>query len=146
MRFPCRLARSESVGLVTGLAEDWVELVHLLDTYDHIQQIITDADRQIEALVADLPNAESLQSVGMPAPAAAAIVAYAGDLRQYGHGNQLMRKAGLNLAERSSGKYIGKVRLSKRGSTLLRKHLYYAVIYLIAQNPRSKPCTHTMST
>ncbi len=125
----------ESVGLVTGLAEDRVELVHLLDTYDHIQQIITDADRQIEALVADLPYAESLQSVGMPAPAAAAIVAYAGDLRQYDHGNQLMRKAGLNLAERSSGKYIGKVRLSKRGSALLRKHLYYAVIYLIAQNP-----------
>ncbi|WP_308640155.1 transposase [Paenibacillus silvisoli] len=50
------------------------------------------------------------------------------------HGNQLLRKAGLNLAERGSGKYKGHIKLTKRGNSLLRKHLYFSVI------DRTKEC------
>jgi transposase len=65
----------------------------------------------------------------------AAILAGAGDLRQYAHGRQLLRKAGLNLAESTSGKRKGQIVISKRGDSRLRKYLYLATIQLIGINP-----------
>ncbi|WP_436971861.1 transposase [Paenibacillus popilliae] len=58
-----------------------------------------------------------------------------GDLRQYAHGRQLLRKAGLNLAECMSGKRKGRIVLSKRGDSTLRKYLYLATIQLVGSNP-----------
>jgi len=74
------------------------------------------------------------RSVGVSIPATAAILAFGGDLRKLSHGNQLLRKAGLNLAERSSGKYKGQIKLTKRGNSLLRKHLYFTVFHLLSFN------------
>ena len=65
----------------------------------------------------------------------AAILAGTGDLRQYAHGRQVMRKAGLNLAESSSGKRKGQIVLSKRGDSALRKYLYLATVQLVWNNP-----------
>ncbi|MDF2653200.1 MAG: transposase family protein, partial [Paenibacillus sp.] len=45
----------------------------------------------------------------------AAILSGAGDRRRYTHGRQLLRKAGLHLAESMSGKRKGEIVLSKRG-------------------------------
>lgn len=47
----------------------------------------------------------------------ATILAGAGALRQYAHGRQLLRKAGLNLAESTSGKRKGQIVVSKRGDS-----------------------------
>ena len=65
----------------------------------------------------------------------AAILSGAGDLRQYAHGRQLLRKAGLNLAESTSGKRKGQIVISKRGDSTLRKYLYLATITLSGINP-----------
>nr|WP_269320859.1 transposase [Paenibacillus sp. 1-18] len=62
------------------------------------------------------------------------MLAFGGDLRKLSHGKQLLRKAGLNLAERSSGKYKGQIKLTKRGNSLLRKHLYFTVFHLLSFN------------
>ncbi|MDQ0888019.1 hypothetical protein QFZ81_003107 [Paenibacillus sp. V4I9] len=40
----------------------------------------------------------------------------------------------MNLAERSSGKYKGQIKLTKRGNSLLRKHLYFTVFHLLSFN------------
>ena len=40
---------------------------------------------------------------------------------------------GLNLAERSSGTYQGRLRISKRGSARTRQWLYFAVMRLVQQ-------------
>ena len=51
------------------------------------------------------------------------------------HCGEAYRKAmGLNLAERSSGMYQGKLRISKRGFGQVRRWLYFAALRLIAQN------------
>jgi transposase len=58
-----------------------------------------------------------------------------GDPRQY-HCSAAYRKAmGLNLVERSSGMYQGKLRISKRGSAQVRRWLYLAVLRLVASDP-----------
>jgi transposase len=127
------LAR-RSVGDRSALEEDKWELQHLLDEYQRVQRIIDEADERIQSLLSEIPCADLIRSVGVTAPATAAILAFGGDLRKLAHGNQLLRKAGLNLAERSSGKYKGKIKLSKRGSSLLRKHLYFTVYHLLSHN------------
>jgi transposase len=44
---------------------------------------------------------------------------------------QLMRYAGLNIRMRQSGKYMGKNKISKKGSPLLRKVLNHIVLPLV---------------
>jgi transposase len=48
-------------------------------------------------------------------PSLAGVLGESGDLSGYAHGNSLLRHAGLNLAEASSGKWRGQMKLSKRG-------------------------------
>jgi transposase len=127
------LAR-HSVGDTFALEEDKWELTHLVDEYERVQRIVDEADEMIEKILPEIPGSELVRSVGASVPATAAILAFAGDLSKLSHGNQLLRKAGLNLAERTSGKYKGKIKLTKRGNSLLRKHLYFTVFHLLSYN------------
>ncbi|AVV56282.1 hypothetical protein C7121_09055 [Paenibacillus glucanolyticus] len=61
----------------------------------------------------------------------AGILGEAGDLSGYAHGNALLRHAGLNLAEASSGKWKGQMSISKRGRPRLRHALFMATMALI---------------
>ncbi|MGO4350020.1 IS110 family transposase [Paenibacillus sp. MCAF9] len=127
------LAR-HSVGDATALEEDKWELRHLVEEYERICHIIAEADEIIKKLLPEIPCSDLVRSVGVSVPAMAAIFAFGGDLRKLSHGNQLLRKAGLNLAERSSGKFKGHIKLTKRGNSLLRKHLYFSVFHLLSHN------------
>lgn len=127
------LAR-HSVGDSTALEEDKWELKLLIEEYERICQIIDEADEMIKKILPEIPCSDLVRSVGASVPATAAILAFGGDLRKLSHGNQLLRKAGLNLAERSSGKYKGQIKLTKRGNSLLRKHLYFTVFHLLSFN------------
>ena len=128
------LAR-HSIGDAVALEEDKWELKHLLDEYKRVRRTIDDADKFIREILLEIPGADLIRSVGATIPATAVILAFGGDLSKLSHGNQLLRKAGLNLAERSSGKYKGQVKLTKRGNSLLRKHLYFTVFQLLSNNP-----------
>jgi len=58
-----------------------------------------------------------------------------GDPKEY-HCAEAYRKAmGLNLTERSSGMYQGKLRISKRGFSQVRRWLYFGVLRLVAKGP-----------
>ncbi|WP_330217412.1 IS110 family transposase [Paenibacillus mucilaginosus] len=127
------LAR-HSVGDTSALEEDKWELRHLIEEYERIRRIIDEADQMIEKALPEIPCSDLIRSVGASVPATAAILAFGGDLRKLSHGKQLLRKAGLNLAERSSGKYKGQIKLTKRGNSLLRKHLYFTVFHLLSFN------------
>jgi transposase len=64
-------------------------------------------------------------------PTACVLWASTGDPRKY-HAAGAYRKAmGLNLVERSSGTYKGRMRISKRGSARTRQWLYFAVLRLV---------------
>jgi transposase len=64
-------------------------------------------------------------------PTACVLWASTGDPRNY-HAAAAYRKAmGLNLVERSSGTYQGRLRISKRGSARTRQWLYFAVLRLV---------------
>jgi transposase len=95
------------------------------------------AQRRLEELAAD--NAV-LQAQGkvVGVPTACVLWTSTGDPRKY-HSAAAYRKAmGLNLTERSSGKYQGRLRISKRGSARTRQWLYFAALRLV-QNSGVRP-------
>ncbi|HSN22674.1 MAG TPA: IS110 family transposase, partial [Methylomicrobium sp.] len=61
----------------------------------------------------------------------ALLVAETGPMRDFKSWRQLMRYAGLNIRMRQSGKYMGKNKISKKGSPLLRKVLNHIVLPLV---------------
>ncbi|WP_240421343.1 transposase [Paenibacillus periandrae] len=112
------------------------DLGRLISEYERIVDVLEVMQKQILALLSEIPMASQLRSIkGLGPIFVAAILAGAGDLRQYAHGRQLLRKAGLNLAESMSGKRKGQIVISKRGDSTLRKYLFLATIQLIGINP-----------
>ncbi|MEF2247943.1 IS110 family transposase [Paenibacillus sp. IITD108] len=125
-----------SVGDITALAEAKLDLARLIAEFERITEMLADIEKQLHVLLEEIPMAVQMRSIkGMGPIFVAAILAGAGDLRQYAHGRQLLRKAGLNLAESTSGKRKGQIVVSKRGDSRLRKYLYLATIQLIGINP-----------
>jgi transposase len=126
----------QSVGDITALDEARQDLERLIAEFERIEDMLDDMEKQILALLSEIPIANQLRSIkGLGPIFVATILAGAGDLRQYAHGHQLLRKAGLNLAESMSGKRKGQIVISKRGDSTLRKYLYLATIQLIGINP-----------
>ena len=66
---------------------------------------------------------EKLQDVPVSVFLMSRTIAETGPLNDFKCVAQLQRYAGLNLKERSSGTYAGKIRISKKGNSLLRKIL-----------------------
>lgn len=125
-----------SVGDRTALEEAKQDFERLIKEYERIEEMLEDMEKQIISILSEIPIAAQIRSIkGLGPIFTAAILAGAGDLQQYAHGRQLLRKAGLNLAESTSGKRKGQIVVSKRGDSTLRKYLYMGTIQLIGVNP-----------
>lgn len=51
---------------------------------------------------------------------------------------QLLRRTGLKLVERTSGKHKSQVKLSKQDDSTLRKYLYLVMLSLVGRHPDFK--------
>jgi transposase len=69
---------------------------------------------------------------------ACAMWVFLGDPREYDSGPAYRKGAGLNLKERSSGKYQGELKITKRGMGLPRMYLYFAALRWL-KHPGVKP-------
>jgi transposase len=56
---------------------------------------------------------------------------YLGDPRKYDSAGSYRKAMGLNLSERSSGKWEGRLKISKRGPSEVRRWLYFAAMRLV---------------
>ncbi len=57
------------------------------------------------------------------------------DPRNFKCGRSLQKAMGLNLKEKSSGRLVGQLKLTKRGSSKARMYLYFAALRLIQKDP-----------
>jgi transposase len=62
---------------------------------------------------------------------AAVLVAELGDPREYSSAKAFQKAAGYNLTERSSGEHKGKLKISKRGSPMVRKYEYFTAMRFV---------------
>lgn len=72
------------------------------------------------------------------AATAAIVWAEAGDMSEFASPAAYVKTLGLNLKIKSSGKYEGHLKITKRGPALARKYLYLAVLRLIQHEPHFK--------
>lgn len=94
---------------------------------------------EVEQLLEQIPGTKEMLTVpGVAVVTLAGFLAEVGDLSGYEHGQQIIRLAGLNLKENSSGKRKGKTGISKRGRARLRALLFRAVMPMVAKNAEFK--------
>jgi transposase len=98
----------ERVGLLLG---DWHDLQHR----------VADTESRMVMVLDELGWTDLATSIqGVSAVSAACILAESGDLRRFATGRSLVKHAGLSPTEQTSGKAIGRTRLSGRGRPGLR--------------------------
>lgn len=92
---------------------------------EHLKEL----EKELEQLGKDDAGANSLSSVGEFGPKTVAVLrSELGDVSRFEHVDQVVAYAGMDPRVRQSGKWRGKVKLSKRGSGKLRQLLYMAAL------------------
>lgn len=129
------LAKS-SVGTTQALHAYKLHLGQLLEEYDLAQRQLEQIGLELRRILERIPFTQKLLEIrGVNATNLAGVLGEAGNLSGYSHGNALLRHAGLNLAEASSGKWRGKMVLSKRGRPRLRHFLFLMTMSMVMTNP-----------
>jgi transposase len=116
-----------SAGTTVGLAmldEERAVLMLLGSEAHRSLRAFKEAKGRVEALSADGPARAIAPVVGRTT--AAVLVTEVGDGSEFGSAGAYVKAFGLNLKERSSGKYKGRLKLTKRGSSRARQYLWLA--------------------
>ena len=130
----CLVAR-QSVGRTEGTRASISNLQFLMTEYELITMRLESLKEQMTECLSHIPNACHLLAIkGIGVVAAAIIVSEIGDISRFTDPRQLIKYAGLNLRENSSGKHKGKTTISKRGRRRLRHGLFQAMIPILATN------------
>jgi transposase len=128
------LAR-ETVGLQEGLAGIVLDIRHILTQLEAEEQFMAEIEAEMEAVLERIPYSRRLLSIkGLGIVTVAGLIGEVGDFSKFSTQSEIMKLAGLDLYEISSGNRKGQRRISKRGRSLLRKILYYAAIQMIRKN------------
>lgn len=123
---------TQSVGLQEGRRGILLEMEEILSSLEGCQRFIEKVEEEMLPYLEQIPYRNSLLSVkGIGEVTVAGLIGEIGDFRQFHTLREVMKLAGLDLFEISSGKHQGNRHISKRGRPLLRKLLYFAAINTI---------------
>ena len=103
---------------------------HALDA----RRAVAAARKRLAHLTADHPVINAMTAV-VGRSTACVLWAHLGDPRGYHAAGAYVKAMGLNLAERSSGAYQGRLKISKRGPAAVRHWLYLAAMRTLKQPP-----------
>ena len=122
----------ESVGIWEAEPEYRQQLSFLLQLIATLDEFIRGQERHMRGLLKRVPYAAFILSIpGVGVVTTAAILSELGDLQRYRSPQEVLKQAGLNLYQLSSGGHRGRARISRRGSALLRKYLYLAAMAVV---------------
>lgn len=128
----CRLviaSAKETIG-VPMIDEERRSLSELAAEILRNREATKKAKARVEQLtVKDQRLETTAQAVGKMT--AAVLVTCLGYSEEYDSAGAVVKAAGLNLKERSSGKHNGQLKITKRGPGEVRRYLYFAVLRLI---------------
>ncbi len=125
-------AAAQSVGLQEGRKGILLEMGEILSALEDCNRFIEKLEEEMLPYLEQIPYSDSLLSVkGIGAVTVAGLIGEVGDFHQFHTLREVMKLAGLNLFEISSGKHKGNRHISKRGRPVLRKLLYFAAINTI---------------
>jgi transposase len=125
----------DTVGIKEGTAGLCMDIRHILVQLELVNKLIAEIEDEMEIALGRIPYSSKLLSVkGLGTVTVAGLIGEVGDFKKFRTQSEIMKLAGLDLYEISSGKWKGRRRISKRGRSLLRKILYYAAMQTIRKN------------
>lgn len=128
-------AARNSIGVCEGKESIVLEIGHLVCSIETKQAFINKLEEQMAQCLGDIPYSPSLLSIkGIGTVTVAGLIGEVGDFRKFNTIGEIMKLAGLNLYEVSSGKHTGQRRISKRGRPLMRKLLFFVAINVVKRN------------
>jgi len=128
------LAR-ETVGIKEGLAGIFMDIRHILMQLEAEVRFLSEIEAEMGVTLERIPCSARLLSIkGLGTVSVAGLIGEVGDFSKFSTQSEIMKLAGLDLYEISSGRRKGQRRISKRGRSLLRKILFYAAIQMIRKN------------
>jgi transposase len=127
-------AAEASIGVVEGQASILLETQAILAAMEASAKFTEGLEKEMSHHLKQIPYSNCLLSIkGIGEVTAAGLIGEVGDFRKYSTLGEIMKLAGLDLFEVSSGKYQGRRRISKRGRPLMRKLLYFAAMNMVRQ-------------
>jgi len=128
-----------SIGITTGLEAATLEKTYILDEVKDLKQKLSHMDRRLKYYLDQTQYSKYLLSIpGVGIVIAAGFLGEVGDISKYSSAKEIIKLAGLNLIEISSGQKKGVKKLSKRGNSILRCLLYQCAVVAIAKNAQIK--------
>jgi transposase len=123
-----------STGIPTARFAAHFEIRCLMEKYSMAQRLLDELWVTISALLDRIPAYKPLaQNLFIGTVTIASFLAEVGDPLLFVHPRQLVRLAGLNLKETSSGARHGQSKITKRGRPKLRATMFMAVLGLVAK-------------
>ncbi len=130
---------SASIGLTDGCIGAKMELTILLDQYELFEEQLETIMKEVQGLLNRIPGTKEMMTIpSVGEVTLAGFLAEVGNLHDYHHPQQIIRLAGLNLKENSSGKHKGQTTISKRGRSRLRALLFRCVLPMVSKNEEFK--------
>ena len=112
-----------------------LDIQHILVQLDAVNGFIEEIEAEMAKALERIPCSIRILSMkGLGVVTVAGLIGEVGDFSKFRTQSEIMKLAGLDLYEISSGKRKGQKRISKRGRSLLRKILYNAAISTIRKN------------
>jgi transposase len=128
-------AAQQTVGIKEGAAGVVLDIRHILAQLDVVDGFKTEIEAEMASTLERIPCSARLLSIkGLGIISVADLIGEVGDFSKFKTQSEIMKLAGLDLYEISSGKRKGEKRISKRGRSLIRKILYFAAIQMIRKN------------
>ncbi len=125
-------AAKDSVGVNEGKRSILLEVEYLVCQIRSDNKFIASLEKKMGDYLEEIPYSHSLLSIkGIGRVTVAGLIGEVGDFRKFHTISEMMKLAGLDLFEVSSGTHRGKRRISKRGRSLMRKLLYFAAINVV---------------
>jgi transposase len=122
-------AARTSVGIIQGKRSILIEINHLVDRIECEQRFIESLEEMMKNHLRQIPYSQNILSIhGIGTITTAGIIGEVGDFSEFTTSNEMIKLAGFDLFEVSSGRHKGQRHISKRGRSVMRKLLYYAAV------------------
>lgn len=122
-------AAQQSVGITEGRISVALEIQDILAAVTSCDTLINRLENEMSRQLKKIPYSPLILSMkGLGLVTVAGLIGEVGDFTKFHTQKELLKLAGLDLFEISSGKHKGTRRISKRGRSLLRKIMFFAAI------------------
>ena len=127
-------AAIHTVGLTEGIEANTFAIQRAVESIERIQGDIVAIEKNLSETLNKVPYVVHLLSIpGIGPISMAVILGETGDMLRYRRAEEVIKLAGLNLFEISSGKHKGQKHITKRGRALLRKCLFFAALRMVKE-------------